>query len=323
MAEQLALNWIDVLLVAVLLLGMAGGFWRGFVLGLCELVALAGALVVALWGFRWPAALLEWTGLSSVWAMPAAFLLTFLFTRLILGLLLARVAALLPPRGHAHALNRVLGLVPGAVSGAINAAIAAILLVSLPLPGPVGTQARASTLAQALAEPAQWLEASLAPIFEEAASRSLDRLLVKPGSRTTVALPYRLPQAPARSDLETRMLALVNEERARQNLRPLVADPELAEVARAHSRDMFARGYFSHNTPDGKDPFDRMRAGGVRYLTAGENIALAPTLPLAHRGLMNSPGHRANILRPAFGRVGIGIVDGGVRGVMVTQNFRN
>ena len=54
-----------------------------------------------------------------------------------------------------------------------------------------------------------------------------------------------------------------------------------------------------------------------------QNLALAPTLPQAHQGLMNSPGHRANILRPAFGRVGIGIVDGGRRGQMVTPNFRN
>jgi len=44
---------------------------------------------------------------------------------------------------------------------------------------------------------------------------------------------------------------------------------------------------------------------------------------IAHAGLMNSPGHRANILRPQFGRVGIGIMDGGVHGLMVTQNFRN
>jgi hypothetical protein len=102
------------------------------------------------------------------------------------------------------------------------------------------------------------------------------------------------------------MLELVNRERAAAGLAPLAADPELTEVARRHSVDMFARGYFSHHTPEGKDPFDRIRAADVRFRTAGENLALAPTLPDAHTGLMNSPGHRANILRPQFGRVGIG-----------------
>jgi uncharacterized protein YkwD len=97
----------------------------------------------------------------------------------------------------------------------------------------------------------------------------------------------------------------------------------MTEVARRHSVDMFARGYFSHVTPEGRSPFDRMNESGVAYRTAGENLALAPTLTIAHTGLMNSPGHRANILRPEFGRLGIGIVDGGARGLMVTQNFRN
>jgi uncharacterized protein YkwD len=66
-----------------------------------------------------------------------------------------------------------------------------------------------------------------------------------------------------------------------------------------------------------------MHEANVRFLTAGENLALAPTLEIAHRGLMNSPGHRANILNPDFGRVGIGIMDGGMRGLMVSQEFRN
>ena len=118
------------------------------------------------------------------------------------------------------------------------------------------------------------------------------------------------------------MLELVNKERdsGSQTAR---ADPELTEVARRHSADMFARGYFAHDTPEGRDPFDRMRTANVRFVTAGENLALAPTVPVAHRGLMNSPGHRANILHAQFGRVGIGIMDGGIRGLMISQSFGN
>jgi uncharacterized protein YkwD len=86
---------------------------------------------------------------------------------------------------------------------------------------------------------------------------------------------------------------------------------------------MFARGYFAHVSPEGLSPFVRLTRAGVKYLTAGENLALAPTLRIAHTGLMNSPGHRANILQPSFGRLGIGITDGGRRGLMVSQEFRN
>jgi uncharacterized protein YkwD len=86
---------------------------------------------------------------------------------------------------------------------------------------------------------------------------------------------------------------------------------------------MFARSYFSHVSPEGEDLSNRMREARVGYLAAGENLALAPTLFSAHSGLMQSPGHRANILRPQFGRLGIGILDGGRHGLMVTQAFRN
>jgi uncharacterized protein YkwD len=116
---------------------------------------------------------------------------------------------------------------------------------------------------------------------------------------------------------------LVNQERQQAGLRPLVPDPAMTELARRHSADMFARGYFAHDTPEGLSPFDRMNKANIRFLTAGENLALAPTLQVAHTGLMNSPGHRANILQRDFGRVGIGIMDGGMRGLMVSQEFRN
>ena len=119
------------------------------------------------------------------------------------------------------------------------------------------------------------------------------------------------------------MLELVNKERRSEGLKELRADEEMAVVARKHSADMFKRGYFSHISPEGKDPFQRFNKEKIRYYTAGENLALAQTLQIAHDGLMNSPGHRANILRDGFGRVGTGILDGGIYGLMITQNFRN
>jgi uncharacterized protein YkwD len=200
-----------------------------------------------------------------------------------------------------------------------------VALVLLALPGPAGLSAAArdSMAAPYLAEPAQQLEDVLAPVFQGAVNQTLGRTTVNPGVRQSVKLGYTVADAPALPALEAQMLALVNQERTRQGLAPLRADPELADVARAHSSDMLARGYFSHVSPQGQDAFGRMRDARVAYLAAGENLAHAPTLAQAHEGLMKSPGHRANILRPAFSRVGIGIVDAGRHGLMVTQNFRN
>jgi uncharacterized protein YkwD len=94
-------------------------------------------------------------------------------------------------------------------------------------------------------------------------------------------------------------------------------------VARAHSLEMFQLDYFSHTSPTAGSPFDRMHAAGIQFLVAGENLAYAPNVEVAHQGLMNSPGHRANILRPEFGRVGIGVIRSSAQGSMFTQDFTN
>lgn len=120
---------------------------------------------------------------------------------------------------------------------------------------------------------------------------------------------------------EARMLALVNQERTSRGLKPLVADPELVKLARMKAADMVRLGYFDHNSPTYGSPFDMMRAYGVSYRYAGENLAGASTVDAAHTNLMNSPGHRANILSPNYTRVGIGVVQGSPYGKIWVQMF--
>jgi uncharacterized protein YkwD len=217
----------------------------------------------------------------------------------------------------------LLGIIPGFANGLITAAIVSALLLAIPLNEGLRERARASASVNRLAVYTERLEAALHPVFGEAIAETLNLLTIRPESNERVTLPYTVAAPRPRPELEAKMLELVNGERVAAGLRPLAPDPELGQVARQHSADMFARGYFAHATPEGRDPFERMREANVRFLTAGENLALAPTLQIAHTGLMRSPGHRANILQRDFGRVGIGIMDGGIHGLMVTQDFRN
>jgi uncharacterized membrane protein required for colicin V production len=110
------------------------------------------------------------------------------------------------------------------------------------------------------------------------------------------------------------------EERLGHELGP---DEPLLQVARSHSAEMFELHYFAHNSPVTGSPFDRLRRAGIGFVVAGENLAYAPNVQIAHEGLMNSPGHRANILRPEFGRVGIGAIRSQLRGTMFSQEFTN
>lgn len=120
---------------------------------------------------------------------------------------------------------------------------------------------------------------------------------------------------------ESKMVNLVNQERTKQGVKPLGVNMVLVGLARKKSQDMVAKNYFSHNSPTYGSPFDMMKSAGVTYRTAGENIAGAATTESAHQNLMNSPGHRANILNSAFNQVGIGIVPGSIYGNIFTQMF--
>ena len=154
-------------------------------------------------------------------------------------------------------------------------------------------------------------------------NETLNFLTVEPKSDETIQLHYKLTNGTVDAKAEQQMFQLVNQQRVSAGLDPLIFDDSLRDVARAHSNDMFKRGYFSHYTPEGLSPFDRMQKAGINYQYAGENLALAPSTALAMQGLMNSPGHRANILSPNFHKVGIGVIDGGIYGEMYTQDFTN
>ncbi|WP_043665757.1 CAP domain-containing protein [Streptomyces xylophagus] len=119
-----------------------------------------------------------------------------------------------------------------------------------------------------------------------------------------------------------KVVELTNAERARAGLPPLAVDPLLAAAAQAHSTDMVARAFYSHTSPDGSQPWDRAAAAGSRRRTIGENIACGQrSAAEVVEGWMNSPGHRANILKPDFTHIGIGFAGGGQMGTYWTQLF--
>ncbi|MFI6335537.1 CAP domain-containing protein [Streptomyces sp. NPDC050535] len=128
------------------------------------------------------------------------------------------------------------------------------------------------------------------------------------------------PGALARTASE--VVALTNAERAAAGLPPLSADPSLTNAAQAHSDDMVARAFYSHTSPGGAQPWDRAAAAGSTRRTIGENIACGQRSPAeVVLGWMNSPGHRANILKLAFTHIGIGLAGGGKSGTYWTQLF--
>lgn len=317
------MNWVDLLLIVIFILTVIGGWRRGFILGSLDLITWLGSLVLGYVFYPYTAIGLEKLFTLGAWLLPVAFLVTVLVIRLLIGLVTRYIVRAVPENTNNSSFNRFLGLIPGAINGLIYVIILSALLLALPLRDSITNETRNSRFAGKLAMQSEWVNRKLAPVFDEAVRQTMNSLTVHPKSNEKVPLSFKYDNAVVRPFLEAQMLQLVNEERAKAGLKPVLADPELARVARTHSQDMFVRGYFAHVNPDGKDPFDRMRAANVKFRAAGENLALAQTLEIAHTNLMNSPGHRANILNPAFGRLGIGVLDGGYYGLMISQEFRD
>lgn len=141
---------------------------------------------------------------------------------------------------------------------------------------------------------------------------------------TPVPNPAPAPEATLDefSSLQKEMLNYINTERAKANLAPLTLDKELSAGAYLKSKDMAVNNYFSHTSPTYGSPFQMMRDRGITYRMAAENIAKSTSLKTAHNALMNSSGHRANILNSGFSKLGLGIYQEG-RYLYITQWFTN
>ncbi|MFA5577443.1 MAG: CAP domain-containing protein [Tissierellaceae bacterium] len=119
--------------------------------------------------------------------------------------------------------------------------------------------------------------------------------------------PAPSPSISGLSAIEAEVVRLVNVERQKEGLRPLEASLELSNVARKKSEDMGKNNYFNHNSPTYGSPFDMMKSFGIKYGTAGENIAKGQlSAQSVVRAWMNSSGHRANIMNSSFTKIGVG-----------------
>ncbi|WP_299087119.1 SafA/ExsA family spore coat assembly protein [uncultured Metabacillus sp.] len=140
--------------------------------------------------------------------------------------------------------------------------------------------------------------------------------LIYPGQKVNI------PQISGTKSIEQQVISLTNAERQKAGLPPLRGNWELSRVARYKSVDMRDRNYFSHTSPTYGSPFTMMKNFGISYRTAAENIAAGQRTPEAVvKAWMQSPGHRANILKRDVTEIGVGYAKGGSYGHYWTQMF--
>jgi uncharacterized protein YkwD len=122
--------------------------------------------------------------------------------------------------------------------------------------------------------------------------------------------------------LEYQLFDLTNATRVNHGLSVLTWEEPLLKTARDHSADMAKNNYFSHENLEGESPFDRMEKDAITYRAAGENLATGqPSSIFAHEGLMNSLGHRENILKAEYDSLAVGVAFNKDNQPFYTENF--
>lgn len=306
------------------MLAVITGIRAGFIRTLYGLITWVVALPVALLLQGPLGSVVERVGLAAPLARTIAFVAVLLLIEAAFGALGARAVVPFARRVHATprlgVIDRGLGVVPSVLRTLVIVAIALAAALVLPVANEVRAAIDGSAIGQVLVErvaAAQPVLGALAgpddsaPLFVTKLGADQSQTLDLPDGLVLVADPAA----------EQEMLRLVNEERRSRGLAALELDPRLVPIARQHSEEMFKLKYFGHQSPVSGSPFDRLAAAKITYTRAGENLAYAHSVAVAHRGLMDSEGHRENILRPEFTRIGIGVISAGSYGRMFTQLF--
>lgn len=326
---SLGLNWVDILILIVIAIYLIEGWGLGFIRSLVDFISFIGSFVLGLTFYSVFADLLvKHFAIPQGFANAGGFFIAAFISEIILVIVFRRLLILFYSYTNFDKrtllfkkLNKLLGVLPSFLSAVVLLSFILTMIISLPLSPFLKTSVSQSRFGNGLTANTLGFEKTLNAVFGQAVSDALTFLTIEPRSEETVQLNFKTSNITVDDQSEREMLSLVNIEREKHGLDPVVGDISLTSVARTHCTDMFERGYFSHYTPEGLSPFDRMAQANIFFTFAGENLALAPNVTLAMQGLMNSPGHRANILSEDFGKLGVGVINGGIYGEMFCQEF--
>lgn len=322
------MNWVDFVILSAFVFYIFEGIRRGFIEQTLELVGFFITIFLAIASYHWFGAIIaDKTGLQTSAAESMAFIITWFFYQVIFSIALRLGYPHIPSKFRNTLPNKLAGLVPAILKGIVLVSVILTVVVSLPVPAKLKSEINGSILGSQFVKNSSTVDYYTSKIIGNDLKSSLTFLTVPAQTEEiiapneTVDLKFTTDQTTVDQVSEQKMFELVNQERVKLGFKPLIFDEKLAATGRKHNVDMFNRGYFAHENPDGLSPFDRMERDGIIFKIAGENIAYAPSVDLAHSGLMRSPGHRANILSPDYKRVGIGVIDGGSYGKMFAQEF--
>lgn len=317
-------NWVDLVIILVLIFFIYQGFINGFWFILIDFISFFGALLISLKTYFFASTFLQSNfSLTHPLANALGFLAMAIVSEVLISFAMGYLISKLPPKILKNHITKFFGVILSLGQGIILIAFTIIFAISLPINPSIKTDIANSKVGGFILGKTAGVERVINDIFGSAINESLTYTTIEPQSHQSIALDDKSQNLSIDNASETKMFELVNKERITRGIQNLTWDLKLVTIARNYGKLMWNDHYFGHYDPQGHDVGDRLQASGISYQIAGENLALAPTVEIAHTGLMNSPGHRANILEVRFNRIGVGVIDNGFYGKIFVQVFTN
>jgi uncharacterized protein YkwD len=318
------LNWIDVLSIALLIFSFIEGWRLGFVHLSSSFMAYAIAFIVSMTYHRpvgsW---IVQTFGIPQIWTDSIGYISLIVLSLVLFTKIFLLLSEKIVTRFIHTVLDRTMGVIISSINALCILVFTFVAIASVPDAIVLKEGVEDSKIARIILGVAQRYGGTSIVTLEQSIKDNVTFITIDPLSKETIQLPFSLQRWNLMDDLAgaSQMITLINKERVLSGLHPLFVDEEVSRIALLHSRDMFERKYFSHSSPEGKTIKDRLQLGNVIYTSAAENLAFAPDVTTAHKGLMASVSHKAAILDPIFTRIGVGVVDSGGVGIMVTEVF--
>lgn len=316
------LNYIDVVIILIVVFFVWEGWRHGLLIILADFLSFFGSLLLALRFYK-PLALIftNSLNLSSSTAKALAFLAVAIVTEFLLGYLSGQIISMVSEKARRRWDIKFLAIFPAVGEAFVLLALVITLLLVFPVSPKIKEKVTDSYMGSFIAGKTQGLEAKVNEVFGGVIEDTITYLTIEPASDKRLELNVSVGELKVDEASEVKMAESVNRERRVLALDELRVNQKAVLIARKRAEDMWLRKYFGHITPDGENAADFLDAAGISYTIVGENIALAPTAGIAHKGLMNSEGHRANILSDDFSSMGIGVIDNGVYGKIFVEIF--
>lgn len=327
MLDQLlqGFNWFDVLLAVFIFYFLYAS--EDFISSLLDLIGFMVTVVLS-YKFYIPVS----SVLASYFSIPrgisqaVGFFIIWFLIESVIFIFIRVFLSKIPHAVQNNPINRVSAFIPAFIQACLFYLLIVITIFSLPVRPSVKEALVNSKTGPVFISFSHVLESKIKAVFGEAVNETINFMTIKEGVGEGVELGFKAPPGflTVDSQSEETMLHLVNEERLKNGDQPLAISHDLQLIAREYGRQMLMYGFFSHESQvDGSTPAERVDKAGISYQVTGENLAYAPDVYIAHQGLMNSPGHRKNILSSEYGKVGIGVIDAGIYGRIFVQEFTN